>query len=601
MAINITNSDNATLISGTSENDTINNSGNNVTVDADNGDNSIVQAYAQNGSIVAGTGNDNITAIESANLYVNAGDGNNYIFNGYTYYDADNNLVYKEGSDTSSTIITGAGDDTVVNWAIYSGSISAGDGDNYLNIYNSYYNTINTGNGADYIEVARGASLSVYTGEGNDSIIGNLATIQTDMDNWSFGNGATIDAGAGNDYISTHYSSGSSIFGGDGNDTIINNGANTTIDAGAGNDFIELTNNSTGNFEAQVIVASAGDDTVVGATSNTSIQGTFTASTVEGDNLILTSSNGTLTVNDAKGLTLNINGTDSVIGENTLAAYLADFMLHKTSAGYPAMANLAFHPNDPNPDPPTNYYSSDTWTATSADNLTLSAVHYSPVNPTGKWVILVHGYGKVGASMNTFAAPYLNLGVDVLIVDQRAAGNSAGDWLTMGVAESADIAVWTQQIANTNSNAQITLHGVSMGAATVMLAAALSQSQNITAIIEDCGYSNIADVFNTLMDNFGDLLGFSGDSNALFEDVATVAESLTGYNVADAVPIDSIAQVTVPSLFIHGAADNLIPPSNATNLYNAVGSSNKTLVTIDGAGHAQSGKIFLLEYLPQLL
>ncbi len=594
----ITNSGESVSISAGADNDTINNSGANVTVDAGDGDNSVVYAYTENGSINAGSGDDTITAIEAANVYINAGSGDNYVFNGFVYNDASNNLVDKEqeAADTSSTIISGAGNDVIVNQGIYNGSINAGNGDNVVSIYHSYKNTITTGTGDDTVDIARGGSLGVYTGGGDDSIIGHLATIQTtDFDNWAFGGYATIDAGAGDDYIAPLYSDNSSIYGGAGNDTIINNGANTTINGGAGNDYIELTDDSTGEYEAQVIIASAGDDTLVGATSNTSIQGSFTAATVDGSDVVLTTSSGTLTIKDSAGETLNINGAESVIsGEtdttNTLAAYLADFALHKTSAGYPQMAALAFHPTEANPDAPTNYYSSETWTATSADDLALSAVHYSPENPTGKWVILVHGYGKVGAAMNDFAAPYLAQGVDVLIVDQRAAGNSEGEWLTMGVAESADLAVWTQEISKTNSNAQITLHGVSMGAATVMLGAALSQITNVTGIIEDCGYSDISAVFNTVLSAYGAAFGITGDVTELIEDTFEVGESLTGYDVAQATPLDVIAQVTVPSLFIHGADDPVIPVSVANELYNTSGSVDKTLVTISGAGHAESGE-----------
>ncbi len=276
-----------------------------------------------------------------------------------------------------------------------------------------------------------------------------------------------------------------------------------------------------------------------------------------------------------------------------LPSILADFMLHKTEAGYPQMAALAFHPDEANPDAPTNYYSAEQWTTTSTDNLQLSAIHYSPENPTGKWVILVHGYGKIGAAMNSFAESYLDQGMDVLIIDQRAAGDSEGDWLTMGVAEANDLAIWTQEIAKTNANAQITLHGVSMGAATVMLAAALPKTANVSGIIEDCGYGNIADVFAALMYGYGSNFGVSGvDFYELFGDVGEVAKILDGgYNVADAAPIDSIGAVTVPSLFIHGADDSAIPSTNADALYEASGASNKTKLIIEGADHAKSVEI----------
>ena len=311
--------------------------------------------------------------------------------------------------------------------------------------------------------------------------------------------------------------------------------------------------------------------------------------------------------------TYKVNGTEITAGASSvivgtadgkaqlynLPATLADFMLHKTAAGYPQMAALAFHPDEENPDAPTNYHSAEKWTTASADDLQLSAIHYSPENPTGKWVILVHGYGKKGAAMNAFAEPYLAQGLDVLIVDQRTAGDSEGDWLTMGVAEANDLAIWTQEIAKTNANAQITLHGVSMGAATVMLCAALPETENVSAIIEDCGYGNIADVFATLLTYYGSSLGVGDvDYYELFDEVAAVAETLNGgYDVGDAAPIESIGAVIVPSLFIHGAADGVIPSTNADALYEASGAENKTKLIIEGAGHAQSIELDTEAYL----
>ena len=505
-ALNITNSDSNTLITGTSLNDTISNSGDRVTIDA--------------------------------------ADGNDLIDNGGAYV----------------SISGGAGNDTVLN-------------------YHSRI-TIDAGADVDYIENG-GAYVSISAGAGNDSIL-------------HYESNSTIDAGAGNDIISIESGNTNIITAGAGNDTIfgLKLNLNSTIDAGAGNNVISIAGGRNN------VIISSGNDTLYNYSSSLgTIQAEVSSSAVDGDNVILTTSNGTLTIVDAKDDTLNINGNETVFsGEsesetNTLAAYLADFALHKTEAGYPQMAELAFHPTEANPDAPTNYYSSETWTATSADDLTLSAVHYSPENPTGKWVILVHGYGKVGAAMNDFAAPYLAQGLDVLIIDQRAAGDSEGEWLTMGVAESADLAIWTQEIANTNSNAQITLHGVSMGAATVMLAAALSEITNVTSIIEDCGYSDISAVFNTLLSAYGSVFGISGDVTELIEDTFEVGESLTGYDVAQAVPLDVIAQVTVPSLFIHGAEDAVIPVSVANELYNLSGAEDKTLVTIAGAGHAVSSSV----------
>ena len=591
----ITNTGDSVTIDSGAGNDIISNSGSNVSIYGNAGADSIKNTGA-NVTISGGAGNDSITALESENVSINAVGGNNYIFNGYVYYDDDNNFVDHEtlAANASSTILAGSGKDTIVNQGIYNASVDAGNGSNSILIYHSYNSTLITGSDADLIDVARGGSLGVYSGAGNDSIIGHLATIQTDdFDNWAFGSYATIDAGAGNDYISLHYSGNSSIFGGAGNDSIINNGENTTINGGAGNDYIEFTNNlreDTGDYEAAVFVASAGNDTIKNYSSVVTLQGTFTSSSVSGDNVILTSSNGTLTILDGAGETLNINGVESVISADneTIGAAFAEFMLKKTSKGYPALCDTGlFDPDTVGSSAPTGYFT-ENWTIKSADSLKLSGVHYSPDNPKGQWIMLVTGYGQVGATMNLPASALLSLGYDILVIDPRASGSSEGDWLTMGVAECVDVALWTQKIAETNSNAQITLFGISMGAATVMMAAALSKTKNVTSIIEDCGYADIYTVFDKIATTFAESFGWTGTNEELYEKVADATESLAGYNVSKAVPLDSIANVTVPSMFIHGAADTLISVEDSKTLYDASGATVKELWTVEGAGHAKS-------------
>ena len=639
-ALNITNSDSNTLITGTSLNDTISNSGDRVTIDAAGGNDSI-----DNGgslvSISAGAGDDSIIS-SGESVYIEGGEGNDTIGNGGRYGtidagDGDDNIM---STRQRSSISGGAGNDTIT--AIGANvTIDGGEGDDSISFTGDNV-TIVTGAGNDSISGVNStsnivAAISESSIDGNNVILttadGTVTLIDAKNQTFYLNGEETVFSGDGeglkkensvsdtvvtgtdyNDTIENMLAENVTINTSAGDDSIYNSSANVSIDAGAGADTITNLganvsinagdgDDSISNYAQNVtIVTGAGNDSISRIYSTTNIIATVSESSIDGNNVILTTADGTITIVDAKDQTFKLNGEDTVFsGEtettNTLATYLADFMLHKTEAGYPAMAAVAFHPTEPNPDAPTNYYSSETWTATSADDLTLSAVHYSPENPTGKWVILVHGYGKTGAAMNDFAAPYLAQGLDVLIVDQRAAGNSEGEWLTMGVAESADLAVWTQEIAKTNANAQITLHGVSMGAATVMLAAALSQITNVTAMIEDCGYGNISDVLIGLLTVYGSSLGVTGDLEEISEEVFKAGKTLSGYNVANAAPINSIANVTVPSLFIHGNADTAIPVSNAQNLYNASGASDKTLLTIEGAGHAESGVVDSATYL----
>ena len=88
-----------------------------------------------------------------------------------------------------------------------------------------------------------------------------------------------------------------------------------------------------------------------------------------------------------------------------------------------------------------------------------------------------------------FASP------NCLIVSVRGHGESTGKWLSMGLWESGDIELWCRHILTLDKDARIFLHGVSMGGATVMMAAGRN-IPHVVGVIEDCGYSSLYEEFS---------------------------------------------------------------------------------------------------------
>ena len=117
-------------------------------------------------------------------------------------------------------------------------------------------------------------------------------------------------------------------------------------------------------------------------------------------------------------------------------------------------------------------YDNEEWDLKAADGLLLKATHFSPEADSDRWVIVAHGYGCTQQNSWYIAENYLLMGYHVLTPDLRASGSSEGKYLTMGYKEGEDIAAWARMIAEHHPKARIVLHGVSMGAATVMIAAA---------------------------------------------------------------------------------------------------------------------------------
>lgn len=263
------------------------------------------------------------------------------------------------------------------------------------------------------------------------------------------------------------------------------------------------------------------------------------------------------------------------------AAYFAGnyFVNFALKAPPPATANIA----DPNlKAPPAPNFPHEDWTLTSSDGFTLHATYYKPARESHDWAILVHGYGRDQTFANDYAEEYLKRGYNVLTPDLRACGKSEGIFLTMGALEGQDVKLWAEKISKHDSQAKIIFHGVSMGAATVMIAAAL-EPENLVAVVEDCGYTSAYEMFTAQLEKI-----FGLPEYPVMPIVDVVSKIKTGVAISEAAPIESVEKISVPILFIHGDADGLVPYEMMNRLFDAATSPVKEKLTVNGAGHADA-------------
>ncbi len=260
--------------------------------------------------------------------------------------------------------------------------------------------------------------------------------------------------------------------------------------------------------------------------------------------------------------------------------YFVDFALKRGEdlSPPPACANIA----DPNlKAPPAPNFPIEVWTLESFDGLELKAKRFFPAEPTNRWAILIHGYGRDGTFAYDYAEEYLKRGWNVLIPDLRAAGESQGEFITMGAFESRDVYDWAAKVVEENPDAKIILHGVSMGAATALMTAAL-EPKNLVAVVEDCGYTSAYAMFTAQLEKIFGLPEYPAMPCA-----DLVCKIKTGVKISDAAPLAVVDKIKVPVLFVHGDADGLVPFEMMTQLYDkAVAPKEKFVVA--GAGHADA-------------
>ena len=201
---------------------------------------------------------------------------------------------------------------------------------------------------------------------------------------------------------------------------------------------------------------------------------------------------------------------------------------------------------------------------------------------SNKWAIVVHGYGGSGKLMSDKAKYFYDMGYNVLIPDLRGHGKSEGDYIGMGWKDRLDIISWINFIIKENPNAEIVLHGTSMGAATVLMTSGENLPSNVKAIVADCAYTSAWDEFSYQLETY-----LKVPSSYILNVTNMVTKLKAGYSLKEASALECVKKATVPILYIHGDKDKFVPYSMMDKLYDATNSPKEKL-TIDGGEHANS-------------
>lgn len=221
---------------------------------------------------------------------------------------------------------------------------------------------------------------------------------------------------------------------------------------------------------------------------------------------------------------------------------------------------------------------------TSYDGYELIAACFRQPEPEGKpWAVLLHGYTGWKEEMYHHAAEYYGRGFNVLCPDLRCQGESEGDFIGMGWTDREDVMLWINDILDEYPTAKIVVQGESMGASCALMLNGLNLPENIVCLISDCAYSDSVTMFRKQLRDWFSLpdLGFISSARLWLM-------IRGGYDLKDASALNEVAKGSVPTLFIHGDQDRIVPVEAAGELYEASCASEKELLIVEGAGHVQS-------------
>ncbi len=224
----------------------------------------------------------------------------------------------------------------------------------------------------------------------------------------------------------------------------------------------------------------------------------------------------------------------------------------------------------------------DVWIR-SKDGLKLHGTYF-PGDGGTKAVICFHGYTSRGLNdYGSLSYYYLNHGFRMLLIDERAHGDSEGTYIGFGTMDRLDGLEWVKwMIEKIGDDAQILLHGNSMGGATVCMMGGMELPEQVKGIVSDCAFTSAKDVFTHVLHSMYHLPAFP-----MIQIADRVNRKNAGYGLDDCNAAREVRKAKVPFLFIHGEDDIFVPCWMCEEIYKNC-ASPKTKLIVKGAGHGES-------------
>ena len=207
---------------------------------------------------------------------------------------------------------------------------------------------------------------------------------------------------------------------------------------------------------------------------------------------------------------------------------------------------------------------------------------FIPNSNSNKCIILCHGITvNINYSVK-YIKPFYNRGFSIFMYDHRNHGLSGGDYTSMGYFEKFDLKTCANYIFNKlGDDISLGVLGESMGAATVLQYCAIDK--RIDFCIEDCGYSDVFDLFRHRLKE---------DYKINFIPLLYIADILMkfkySWNFKSASPITFIKGIDIPILFIHGDKDDYVPTYMVYDLFNSKTTGIRDMYIAKDAKHADA-------------
>jgi len=231
---------------------------------------------------------------------------------------------------------------------------------------------------------------------------------------------------------------------------------------------------------------------------------------------------------------------------------------------------------------------------TSFDGLRLQGKFYEYA-PGAPVEIMFHGYrGNAERDMSGGVQRCFRVRRSALVVEQRCSRGSEGNTITFGINERRDCLSWVDfAVSWLGADCRLILTGISMGAATVMMAAGEKLPPNVVGILADCGYTSAKEIMYDVMRKM------KLPPKLCYPFVKLGAKLFGHFDLDETSPVEAMKRCKLPVIFFHGESDDFVPCDMSRKNYEAC-TGRKKLVTIPGAGHGLAYAVEPERYVREL-
>ncbi len=215
----------------------------------------------------------------------------------------------------------------------------------------------------------------------------------------------------------------------------------------------------------------------------------------------------------------------------------------------------------------------------SFDGLKLRGYYYE-YSPDSPLELIFHGYGgNAERDLSGGVERCFALGRSAVLIDQRGAGMSEGRICSFGINERLDCLEWIKFATRKfGKDRPLIIGGVSMGAATVMMASGENLPKNVVCVMADCGYSSSKKIIKKVVREM------KLPPSLVYPFIRLGGMLYGKFDIEETDPVSAVARSKTPIVYIHGDEDDFVPHSMSVECFEATRAPKK-LVTIEGAGH----------------